>query len=90
MARKLFVLALFLLAGSVGVLGFQALYLWRIGSWPSVPVAFVWDSLLGTSSVGQWLPFHQAGRWLGGLPVTAAGIVLAYLVFLASDTLRRR
>ena len=90
MARKLFVLALLLLAGSIGVLGFQVLYFVRVGAWQSVPIGDVWNSLFGKISMAQWLPFQSAWQWLGGVPVTVVGVTAAYLVFLASDTLRRR
>jgi hypothetical protein len=90
MARKLFVLALFLLAATIGVLGFQVFYYLKVGTWQSVPVQEVWDTLFGTLPIAQWAPLHGVWHWLGGLPVTVAGITAAYLVFLASDTLRRR
>jgi hypothetical protein len=90
MARKLFVLGILLLAASLGVLGFQFLQYLKIGDWPSVSVAFVLDSVFGAMPVARWLPFETVWRWLGGLPVTAAGVAASYLAFLASDILRAR
>ena len=90
MARKLFVAAIFLLAASLGVLGFQVLYYLKLGVWQSVPVQIVWDAVAGPLPSIRWAPLGAAGRWLGALPVTVMGVALAYLVFLASDMLRRR
>jgi hypothetical protein len=91
MARKLYVLAILLLAGSIGVLGFQSLRYLDDGLWPSVSVAFVWDSLFGpTPWATNWLPLGQFWHWIGGWPITVAGICAAYLAFLASDILRVR
>jgi hypothetical protein len=89
-ARKLFLLAILLAAGSVGVFGFQLISYLKSGEWPIVPLVYVWDHLVGQVALARWLPFHGAWEWLGGVPVTIAGVALAYLVFLASDTLRRR
>ena len=91
MARKLFVLGVLLLACSIGALGFQILQYLKIGDWPSVSVEFVWDSVFGAMpAVARWLPFETVWRWLGGLPVAAAGVAASYLAFLASDLLRAR
>lgn len=91
MARRLFVLAVLLLAGSIGVLGFQFLRYLQIGDWPSVSVEFVWQALFGgMPGVARWLPFDGVWHWLGGLPVAVAGAAASYLAFLASDILRLR
>lgn len=82
MARKWFLLGLFLLAASVGVVGFQVLYYLIVGNWPAVSIALVSGTLLDGHAPG-W-------RWLGVVPVSIAGGILAYLAFLLSDTLRRR
>lgn len=91
MARKLFVLAILLLAGSIGVVGFQTLQYLRVGDWPGVSVGFVWDALFGAMpGIARWLPFDGAWHWLGGVPVAVAGLAASYLAFLASDILRLR
>ncbi len=90
MARKLFVLAIFLTAASIGVLGFQLFSYLKSGAWPVVPMGYVWDQLFGSTALARWLPLPRVWEWLGGVPVTIAGITAAYLVLLASDTLRRR
>jgi hypothetical protein len=91
MPRKLFVLAILLLAVTIGVFGFQTLQYLKVGEWPSVSIEFVWESLFGTmSNAARWLPLSAVWHWLGGLPVTVAGLVVSYLVFLASDLLRLR
>lgn len=87
MARKLFILAIFLLACSIGVFGFQILQYLRVGDWQGVSVQFVLRALFGPVS---WLPFDPAWGWVADIPVTVAGIAAAYLAFLASDTLRLR
>jgi hypothetical protein len=79
-ARRLFVLGILLLAASIGVLGFQTLQYLKIGDWPSVSIEFVWESLFGTmSGVARWFPFSGIWQWLGGLPVTVAGLAASYL-----------
>ena len=90
MARKLFVLAVLLVAGSIGVLGYQVLDYWLEGGWPPVPLQSVWDSAFAALPGARFLPGGDIWRWLGGVPVSAAGIVAAYVAFLASDSLRRR
>lgn len=85
MARKLFVLAIFLVAGSIGVVGFQVFYYLIGGTWRAVPL-----QVFGVLPGAQWLPSGPLWRWLGGVPVSLAGLVLGYLVFLVSDTLRQR
>lgn len=91
MARKLFVFAILLLACSIGVFGFQILQYLRAGDWPGVSVEFVWETLFGTMPwLARWLPFAAVWHWLGGVPITVAGLAAAYLAFLASDILRLR
>ena len=90
MARKLFVLAVLIAAGSVGAFGFQLISYLEKGAWPSVPVGYVWEHLVGSPSIVQRLPLQPAWHWLGGVPVTILGLSASYLVFLASDILRRR
>ena len=85
MARKLFVLAVFLVAGSIGVVGFQVLDYLIGGTWPAVPL-----QVFGVLPGAQWLPSGPVWRWLGGVPVSLAGMIVGYFVFLASDTLRQR
>ena len=88
MARRLFILAAFLLAGSVGVFGYQFFYYLIEGSWPAVPLEFIVVSLFGAMPDIQWAWLGQAMHWLGEVPVTVAGLVLGYTAFLLSDTLR--
>jgi hypothetical protein len=90
MARKLYILAIFLVAIAIGVFGFQALHYWIAGSWPTVPVRLVWEALFGPMPDTQWMSLGRIWNWLGDLPIVAAGAALAYASFLASDTLRRR
>lgn len=81
MARKIFVVAMLLTACAIGVVGYQIGAYWIEGSWPSVPVRVVWEALFAT---------ENGGGWLGGLPVSATLLVLAYLLYLISDQLRLR
>jgi hypothetical protein len=83
MTRALFVLGLLLMAGGVGVLGYQLATFWIMGDWPAVPVRFVW-SVLVRAGEARW------GGWVGSVPVSVALLASAYLALLASDQLRQR
>ena len=90
MARKLFVVAILLLAVALGVFGYQTLQYLKAGNWPSVSIHLVWGSLFGATSITSWLPFHAIWPWVAQLPLTLAIIAASYLTFLASDLLRAR
>jgi hypothetical protein len=89
MARKLYVLAVLIAAAAIGVLGFQALYFLLRGTWPGVPVALLWQTFFGPMPDSSSATFGWLLAWLGGVPLAAAGMALAYATFLASDSLRR-
>jgi hypothetical protein len=89
MARRLFILAMILLAGSIGVLGYQFFDYLIDGSWPAVPVHFIVASLFGDMPDVHWMSINHVLSWLGEVPVSVAGMILAYMTFLLSDTLRR-
>jgi hypothetical protein len=89
-ARKLFVVAVLILAASAGALGFQVLTYLKAGVWPIVSVQSVSEALFGPIPVIGSTGVGAAVRWFGALPVTVTGVALAYLVFLSSDLLRRR
>lgn len=90
MARKIFALGIFVMAIALGVIGYQALTLYFYGNWPAVSVQFVYGELFGEFPVvgARWTNRMLAG--IGQLPVTAVGILLCYLLLLASDLLRGR
>jgi hypothetical protein len=90
MARKLFTLAVFLMAGSIGVIGYQIGYFLLRGSWPHVVLQAMWVPLFGPIPDTQWLELGRVWNWVGDLPIAAAGIAAAYTAFLISDTLRQR
>lgn len=89
MARRFFILAMILLAGSIGVLGYQFFDYLIDGSWPAVPIHFILVSLFGNMPDIRWTSLDHVLSWLGEVPVSVAGMILAYMVFLLSDTLRR-
>ena len=84
MARTTFVLAVWLLAGSVGVLGYQALTLYFYDNWPAVSLAAAWDALGGS------LLWEPGGRWPMEMPLVLLGVVFSYVMFFVSDLLRGR
>jgi hypothetical protein len=88
MARSLFILAAFLLAGSIGVFGYQFFYYLIEGNWPAVPIEFAVVSLFGAMPNIHWMSLGRVFNWLGGVPISVAGLVLAYTSYLLSDTLR--
>ena len=90
MARKLFILAIFLMACSIGVLGYQVWYFLLQGNWPAVPLQAVWVPLFGPVPNTQWMALGRIWGWFAGVPTAAAGIAAAYAAFLLSDTLRQR
>lgn len=90
MARKLFILAIFLMAGSIGVLGYQVGAYLIEGGWPAVSLQFIWVTLFGPIPNTQWMSLGRVWGWFGAVPVTVAGVVAAYALFLISDTLRQR
>ena len=90
MARKLFVLAMLLTACAVGVFGYQIGYFWIIGHWPAVPVRVVWLALFAPDSGSGAAASDRVAGWVGGVPISLALLVLAYVAYVISDQLRLR
>ncbi|MBS0559852.1 MAG: hypothetical protein JSR21_07340 [Proteobacteria bacterium] len=90
MSRRLYVLAFLLTGAAIGVLGFQVFNYWITGNWAMVPFHTLWEPFFGRVPDYHWMSLGRVFNWVGAVPMAAAMIVLAYLVFLASDTLRRR
>jgi len=90
MSRRLYVLAFLLTGAAIGVLGFQVLNYWITGNWAMVPFHLLWEPFFGRAPDHHWMSLGALFNWVGAVPMAAAMIVLAYLAFLASDTLRRR
>ena len=98
MARATFVLGIWVLAASLGILGYQALTLYFYHDWPAVSLAFGWKTFFNNF----WWPFFgdigqirspsllDALTWLGTVPLVVGGVVLSYVLFLISDSLRGR
>ncbi len=88
MARKIFVLGIFMLAAACGVIGYQILTYYFYQNWPSVSFQFVYNALFGDLPTfgPQWE--NDAVRWIGNLPVSVVGISLSYLLLFLSDVLR--
>jgi hypothetical protein len=90
MARKFFVLGVFVMAGAFGVLGYQCLTYYFYGTWPAVSLGFVWGELFGDFPVLDWTWANYLLLWIGKLPIVGLGIVLSYIILLVSDSLRGR
>jgi hypothetical protein len=98
MARATFVLGIWVLAASLGILGYQGLTLYFYHDWPAVSLAFGWQTFFNNF----WWPFFgDIGKihsgylldvlsWLGTVPLVLAGVILSYALFLISDSLRGR
>lgn len=78
------------MAASIGVLGYQAGDYLIVGTWPSVNVGSIWVPLFGPIPNTQAMGLGRVWGGLGGLPVVAVGMCLAYVSFLIRDVLRRR
>jgi hypothetical protein len=89
MARGALILGIWVLAAAFGSLGYQVLDYYFYDRWPPLSVAFVWGKLFGPWPSAANEVLHAGLLWCGRLPVLAVGIVLAYLCFLVSDTVRR-
>jgi hypothetical protein len=89
MARKFFILAIFLMAGSAGVLGYQVGNYLIVETWPAVPLHILWTTFFGVMSESQRMPLGWVWARLGAVPLMVAGIVVAFVCFLISDTLRQ-
>ncbi len=105
MARFLFLLAIWILAITLGILGYQALTWYFYQSWPQVSVGFSWQEVRSSwqEMFGDfWLiPVHYRFRippgefqdaldWLGEMPLVPVGMIVSYTLFLLSDALRGR
>ena len=93
MARAAFVLGIWILAAALGVVGYQVLTLYFYEQWPSVSLDTGWQDVLGTWQMLWNISARDtpdALGWFGRVPLVLAGIVLSYLLFLLSDSLRGR
>ena len=90
MARKIFALGIFVMAAALGVVGYQALTLYFYGNWPPVSFQFVYGELFGDLPVLRFTWANDILAVIGKLPVSVFGIVVCYLLLLASDLLRGR
>ena len=90
MVRKIFVLGIFVMAASCGVIGYQALTYYFYGNWPSASFGFVYGKLFGALPTLEWRWENELLALLGRLPVAAVGIALSYALLLMSDLLRGR
>ena len=102
MARTAFIAGIWVLAASLGVLGYQVLTLYFYRDWPAVSLGYAWQAFAdlwhdvfgGLFQLPQTTEPGSLGArslaWLAGQPLTLAGILLAYALFLLSDTLRGR
>lgn len=90
MARKIFILGISVMAAALGVIGYQALTYHFYGNWPAVSSQFVYGELFGDLPALKWSWANDLLLGIGKLPVSAVGILLCYLLLLASDLLRGR
>lgn len=88
MARKIFILGIFVMAAALGVLGYQGLTYYIYGSWPPVSFGYVWNLLIGELPSPAWPWAKALIRWLASVPIVAVGIALSYVLLLCSDALR--
>lgn len=90
MARKTFTAGIWILACSLGVLGYQSLTYLIYGTWPAVPVNVLWSKTIGDiPHFGGWIVDGLIGA-VTSWPLVGIGIVLSYSMLLWSDVLRRR
>ena len=90
MARAWFVLAIFALAATLGIVGYQSLTYYLYGSWPAVSTGFVWSKLFGPIGTIGWSWADYLVHWAAGLPLVALGVIFSYILFLLSDAVRGR
>jgi hypothetical protein len=90
MARKIFVLGIFAMAASCGVIGYQALTYYFYGDWPATSFEFVFGKLFGAFPTLEWRWENELLAFVGRLPVAAVGIALSYALLLMSDLLHGR
>jgi hypothetical protein len=90
MARKTFVLGIFVMASALGVLGYQCLTYFFYGAWPSVSVGFVWRTLFSYEPILRWSWMKSLAQWISNLPVVGFGIGISYAILLLSDCMRGR
>lgn len=81
MARKLYVLAIYLMAASIGVIGYQVGDYLIDGTWPSVPIQVTWLTFVGPVSGFRQPALERLWHWFGNLPAVAVSMVLAYVFF---------
>jgi hypothetical protein len=90
MARTWFVVGIFALAATLGIVGYQGLTYYFYGAWPPVSTGFVWSSVFGPIAPVGWTWIDYLIGWIAGLPLVVWGLVLSYGLFLASDLFRGR
>ena len=90
MARAWFVVAIFALAATLGIIGYQSLTYYFYGAWPSVSAGYVWSTLFGPIAPVGWTWIDYLIAWIASLPLVALGLVFSYALFLVSDLFRGR
>jgi hypothetical protein len=90
MARKTFVVGIFVMAGALGVLGYQCLTYYFYGAWPAVSVAYVWGELFGAWPTLGWHWINGLFQWIGRLSFVAFCIATSYVILMLSDAMRGR
>jgi len=94
MARASFVIGVWILAGSLSILGYQALTYYFYQHWPPVSLATGWQEVVSGWQTVWDMPSQPPDEtymvWLRRVPLVPAGIILSYGLFLLSDTLRGR
>lgn len=90
MARTAFILGIWVLAASLGILGYQGLTYWFYQQWPPVSLGLGWRLVFGDSPLISSRTLLDATSWLGTVPLVLVGIILSYALFLLSDSLRGR
>jgi hypothetical protein len=90
MARRLHLIGVWLLALSLGVLGYQLLHYLFNGTWPPVSVQYVWMLVLGDFPMPNWALLQLPIRWVISVSLVGLGLILAYAAFITSDILRRK
>ncbi|MGA7383182.1 MAG: hypothetical protein WBW81_00310 [Methylocella sp.] len=90
MARTAFILGIWVLAASLGILGYQGLTFYFYQQWPPVSLGFGWRLIFGDVQLIPYRSLLDALNWLGKAPLVLAGVILSYALFLLSDGLRGR